>query len=197
MNFDAFTAGVEPGGLRNTKEIGILICYMLDYINQPFQHDDLVDIIQENGLANYFEVTSALSELIRLGNVAYTDEENQMIEITKNGKIVSRQLSSELSVSVRNRAVSAVLKLMEQRRIERENPVIIEKVESGGYNVTVRITDGMRDLMSLTLFMPSREEATMVKKRFHQSPEKIYSVVLASVVGERDMLKEALRELPL
>ena len=197
MDFDAFTAGVEPGGLRNTKDIGILICYMLDYIKQPFRHDDLVDIIQENGIANYFEVTSTLSELINLGNVVYTDENENMIEITKNGKLVSRQLSSELSVYIRNKAVSAVLKLMEQRRIERENPVTIEKVEGGGYNVTIGITDGMRDLMSLTLFVPSRNEANMVKKRFHQCPEKIYSLVLASAIGEKDLLSEALKEIPI
>ena len=29
MEFDAFNAGIEPGGLRSKNDIRILICYML------------------------------------------------------------------------------------------------------------------------------------------------------------------------
>ena len=36
MEFDAFSGGIEPGGLRNKGDIGILLCYMLDYLNVPF-----------------------------------------------------------------------------------------------------------------------------------------------------------------
>ena len=83
MDPNAFLAGVEPGGLRNTGDIGILICYILDTIGTAIGKDDLIDIIQENGLANYFEVSSALSELIKLNNVKYCDENSKTIEITQ------------------------------------------------------------------------------------------------------------------
>lgn len=195
MDYNAFSAGVEPGGLRNTKDIGILICYILDYINRPFQQDDLIDIIQENGFANYFEATSALSELVKCGNVKYADGQTKMLEITKDGKLVSRQLNSELSISIRQKAVTAVLKLTEKRKIEQENPVTVTKAEGGGYNVNIRITDGARDLMGLTLFVPDRSDANTVKRHFHENPERIYSIILASVIGEKEMIKEALKEL--
>ena len=42
MNFDAFSGGIEPGGLRNKSDIGILICYMLHNINSPFPEDDII-----------------------------------------------------------------------------------------------------------------------------------------------------------
>jgi len=32
---DAFTAGVEPGGLTSTQEIRILLCYMLIPWDKP------------------------------------------------------------------------------------------------------------------------------------------------------------------
>ena len=83
MEFDAFSAGVEPGGLRSTREIGILICYMLDQFGKPISREDLIDSIQENGIANYFEVSSAVSELIRLGNLSSDGNE---VAITKNGE---------------------------------------------------------------------------------------------------------------
>ena len=29
MDYNVFTDGIEPGGLRNKEDIGILICFML------------------------------------------------------------------------------------------------------------------------------------------------------------------------
>ncbi len=195
MDYDAFSAGVEPGGLRNTRDIGILICYMLDYLDKPFSQDDLINTIQENGIANYFEVSSAMSELIKINNVAFSDESAKTIVITDNGRLISHQLSSELSVSVRQKAIASLLKLTEERIIEKENPVIISKVQGGGYNVTMQITDGIRDLMSLTLFVPDRSIANSVKRQFHKNPQKVYSIAIASLIQEKELIDEAVKEL--
>ena len=69
MEVDAFTAGVEPGGLNSTRDIKILCCYLLNYVNQPVQHEQLVEALTVTGLVNYFEVASAISELLMMGNV--------------------------------------------------------------------------------------------------------------------------------
>ena len=133
--------------------------------------------------------------MIKCNNIEYVDEKQELVQITKNGKLISGQLHTNLSLSVRQKAINAALKFMEKRKVERENPVSIKKADGGGYNVTFRITDGMRDLMSLTLFVPDLSEANSVKRNFHKNPERIYSIVLAAVIGEKEMIKEALKEL--
>ncbi len=195
MYFDAFSAGVEPGGLRNTQDIGILICYMLTYINKPLYNEDLVKLIQINGIANYFEINAAISELIKNNNVQYCNDNKDLIKITKEGRLISHQLSSELSLSVRQKAVSALMKFNERRLIEKENPVTITKAECGGFNVNIRITDGIRDLMSLTLFVPDRTDANAVKRYFYEKPQRLYTVMLAAAVGEKNMIEQAIKEL--
>ena len=72
MAYDAFTGGVEPGGLRSKDEIRILLCYLLASVPAPLSRDDILTIMQENGFANYFEVTDSLSELEENGNVLRT-----------------------------------------------------------------------------------------------------------------------------
>ncbi len=191
MEFDAFSAGVEPGGLRSTREIGILICYMLDQFGKPISREDLIDSIQENGIANYFEVSSAVSELIRLGNLSSDGNE---VAITKNGELVAKQLSSELSSFVRNKALNSVREQMERRINEKENPVVIEKADDGGYYVTVCMTDGTRDLMSLRLLVPERSDAESVKNNFYNNPEKAYSIILATMIQDKDMVDELIKE---
>ena len=63
MERDAFTAGVEPGGLNSTNEIKILCCYLISEMQRPVPHDLLVEALTVSGLVNYFEVASAISEL--------------------------------------------------------------------------------------------------------------------------------------
>ena len=195
MEFDAFTEGIEPGGLRNRSEIGILICYLLDYIDKPFPKDDLIEIFQENGLANYFETVNAISELIKHDNVAYTDDVKRCLSLTDNGKMISAQLNGTLSLTTRQKATTAASQLIQRRKVEQENPVTITREEGGGYQVNMKITDGIRDLMSLTVFVPDIREANAVKKNFHKNPERLYSITLAAVIGDKNMIRNALETL--
>lgn len=195
MEYNAFQEGTEPGSLKNTNEIGILLCYILDKTEKPLTKDELIGIIQNYGMANYFETTSALSELINNGNVITDPENDQFISLSDNGKMISSQLNRELPLSIRQKALSATISLAKQRRIEAENPVVITKDSSGGYNVNMRITDGMRDLMSVSLFVPDKREASLVKKNFHNDPSRLYSVLLAVVTEDNELIKQTLEEL--
>ncbi len=195
MNFDAFSGGIEPGGLRNKSDIGILICYMLHNINSPFPEDDIIDIIQENSIANYFETRAAIAELVRCGNIEYADDNKKNLQITDNGILISSQLYNTVSVTVRQKTIGAIMRLAAQKKLEKENPVTVSQADGGGYNVNFRITDGMRDLMSLTLFVPNIDEVKTVKNNFYKRTDKIYSAVLASVIGDDNMIAEALKDL--
>ena len=45
MEFDAFTGGVEPGGLRTKNQIRILICYLLSSVDAPLSRQDIIGIM--------------------------------------------------------------------------------------------------------------------------------------------------------
>ena len=47
MEYDAFTGGVAPGGLRSKSDIRILICYMLKSVNAPLSGDDIIKVLQK------------------------------------------------------------------------------------------------------------------------------------------------------
>lgn len=55
MEYDTFTAGVGPGGLRTKNDIRVLLCYLLASVNVPLHREDILSILQEYDLANYFE----------------------------------------------------------------------------------------------------------------------------------------------
>ena len=67
FEYDAFDEGIEPGGLRSRNEIKVLVCYLLKSIEQPISKQLINEILQENSLANYFEINQAYGQdMIRM-----------------------------------------------------------------------------------------------------------------------------------
>lgn len=192
MEFNAFSAGVEPGGLRNKSEIKLLICYLLASVNAPLSKSDIISIIQDNGLANYFEVTDSIADLAENGNLITSGEKNELCSASETGRMVAKQLDKALPAVVRDKAVAAAINLLAKAKRESENKVEIVKADRG-YNVICHISGGDMDLMNFTLYVPDMYQANMVKDQFHRSPETVYQMLLALVTGNDDLAAGILR----
>lgn len=194
MNFDAFTAGVEPGGLRSQSDIRLLICYLLASVKEPLSKDDIVMVLQDNGLANYFEAASALADVLDKNNAATLPNNPDLCVANQTTMEISRQLDSTLPPSVRDRAVNGALALLSRAKRERENKVEINK-SGDGYNVTCHISGGSRDMMTITLYTPDLYQARAVKKNFHRNPELVYQAMMSLMTGNKDYLETVVKEL--
>ena len=194
MEFDALTAGVKPGGLRSKQDIKLLICYLLSSIPQGLSKTDLINVLQDNNLANYFEVASAFDELLKQGNLTEAQEEETFYTVTASGKMIAQELDVSLPISIREQVLSAALSLMAQQKRERENTVTITKIENG-WQVECHISGGEMDLMSFTLYVPDMMQAKLVKRNFQKDPQLIYSCMLAALTRNQDMVRELLGEL--
>lgn len=193
MDFDAFTGGIEPGGLRTKNEIRILICYLLSSVDAPLSKNDIISIVQDNGIANYFEVADALSELAERGNVIAGGANSDTYTAGDTAKLIAKQLDTALPHSVRDKAVAAAINLLARAKREQENRVEIQK-DARGYSVTCHISGGDMDLMSFSLHVPDQYQAQMVREQFHNSPETVYRTLLALVTGNHDIAAGILRE---
>lgn len=194
MEYDAFSAGISPGGLRSKKDIKLLICYILSNVNKALTKEDILTIIQENNLANYFEINNAFSDLIENNNICESSENKNTYTVTESGKMISTQLNSYLPLSIRDKAISASINLLAKIKRESDNKVTIDKC-SNGYLVKFNISGGEMDLMSFTLFVPDKLQADLVKKNFQESPEKVYECMLALLTKNDDLIKETLKKL--
>lgn len=191
MKQDAFSAGVEPGGLWHKNDIRILLCYILASVNAPLSRQDLTRIIQEKGLANYFEVEDALASLLTQGNIAQDQE--GCCTVTPAGREIADSLDATLPLSVRDKALEAAFTLLAQAKAQRENRVDLTKTKRG-YQITCHISDGEMDLMAISLYVPDKAQAKMVRERFYRDPEGVYKLVLASLTGDTGLAREYLRE---
>ena len=153
--YDAFSAGVEPGGLRNRNEIKVLIAFLLKNTERGLSRRQLMEVIQREGLANYFEASQALESLIEGGSVE----------------------PEELPRAVRDKALTTAEELLKQERRMRETPVEIIPLENG-----CNVKFIFNDLMTLTLYVADTEQAQSVKEKILADPESLYSAVIEQLM---------------
>ncbi|HJD23740.1 MAG TPA: DUF4364 family protein [Firmicutes bacterium] len=176
-----FSDGVEPGGLRTSQEIKILVCYMLMGAGEPMPRQAVLDIISGNGMANFFETGSAIDELVRLGHLSEGPDDT--LSLTETGRQVADTLSGMIPYTLRERSVKSALQLLTRIRRERENTVKIEKLPHG-CNVTCCINDDEYPLMSFTLRVADDLQAQLIRENFLNDPVLLYRSLLAILSGD-------------
>ncbi len=175
--FDAFSEGIEPGGLRSRTQIKVLITFIVSRVKEPMKDTMIIEALQTHGLANYFETTQALDELMANGNLACADG---FVYLTPKGAVSAEGLSKELPKSVKETALADALNLQLLEKRESENTVEIKKADKG-YYVTVRVIHKDEPLMELTVYAADHEQAEQLKRNFLKDPSHVYSTVVASL----------------
>lgn len=191
MSSNEFVAGVTPGGMHSKNDIKLLICYVLASVKCGISKADILSILQENRFANYFEAIDAFSDLLENNNIYCNDESANTYTVTKSGKLISDQLDVSLPLSVRERALSAALKVQSRVKREKENDVTIKKADCG-YFVTCNVSGGDLNLMSTTLYVPDMMQAKMVKENFQKNPDILYNAMLSILTKDKILASEIL-----
>lgn len=187
---EAFTAGVEPGGLRSMEEIKILICYMLGSIGEPVPRELIPEIIAGNGMANFFDIAASLDDLIRREHVA--ESASGLLTVTATGKEIADTLFRSLPFTLRERSVKAALQLLARGRSQKDTAVSIEPC-AHGYTVTCRVQDGDEVILSVSVNTADTLQANTVKENFLQDPALLYRTTLAVLNGQFRQEEQALR----
>lgn len=185
MLSDGFDEGVAPGGLKDPDDIKILICYLLKSVDRPLSFENLNEILQHDGLCNYFGFANALHELLVSGHIDLVRENGEdLYKTTSLGSATAELFERRIPVSVREKAVNAAVMLLSRIKRESENRVEIAENPSGGYDVTCSVLDMGDTLMSVKLLVADRAQAESVKRRFQSNPDVVYRGVVALLTGD-------------
>lgn len=171
---EAFTAGVKMGGLTDDTEIRILLCYLIKTAG-PVSREILEGALLEEQLVNYFEFSGALAELKRQKLI---EEGEKGYTATAKGATVADALGYDLPRSVRESAISAVIRLQRWVHRAEENRAEVVRGE-GGWRVICSIQEeDQPDTFRLELAMPDALTAEEVKNRFIARGPQVYSALL-------------------
>lgn len=177
MENNAASAGVTHGGLFNTAEIKILICYILNAINEPVPVNMLGNVLHYEGIANAFEVSDAVISLAESGQIKQHDSAEDTYIITQSGRNVAETLQTSLSYTVKNRAYIATLKMISNFKNAKETDFSITKDDNHTY-ITCSALDGGLPFLSVKLMVADESQANCIKEKFLNNPSEIYSGII-------------------
>lgn len=184
MDNNIFSQGVAPGGLREKTEIKLLICYLLKTLKRSLTRTQINEILQEYRIANYFEVNTAISELVSaeqlISNITDGDE---LITLTGRAELDVGLLERDLPRSVKEKAVKSGLKILQRERIEKESIVEVTALDHG-YHVTFIVKDMNTELLKITVYVADESQIEVAKRNFYNNASEICSGVISSLTVE-------------
>ena len=182
LQFDAFTAGIEDGGLRSSSSIAILACYIIVRSEEKLTKKNVVDALVEGKIANYFEITSAISKMIKTDNLV--EGEDGYLSVTSKCAFNVEMLENDLPITIREKAVELAAKTARLEIYKKENKATVEK-DGDKYKVTLHVSDKNCDFMVLSLYFPSKAQAQVVKEKFQTHPGEVYENLINSIFSKR------------
>jgi hypothetical protein len=172
--------GVGPSGLTDLSEIKVAICYLLNYCDEPLNKEQIFDILDVNKIVNYFYFSQALEELVKTGQLKQIDG---CYIPEKEGIESANTLQEALAKNIRLLLANSAKNYGERVCFEKWHNVKIQKLELG-YMITCEIADESMKLMSVSLFVPGREQLDAVQERFEANSEEIYKTIASLLTGE-------------
>ena len=178
MQFDAFTAGIEEGGLRSSSSISIIVCYILANCKEKITVQNIIDAMIVGKIANYFEVSNAISKMQKKGYIK--ENSNGYLEVTADCRFLVDLVENDLPITIREKSVELVNKLAAVDINKKENKVSIERLENS-YKITMHVSDINTDFMELTLYVSTEAQAVVIKEKFLQKPAEVYENLMNSI----------------
>ncbi len=173
---NAFTAGVKPGGLTNSTEIRLLLCYLIQSV-PGLTRTEIETALVEEELANFFEIASAIDDVIHQ-QLATLDQTSAAYFITEKGAKVAAEIAYDLPTSVRETAVSAAIRKQTWNKKSAEYHAEIKEQPDGQFAITCTIQEMGKEAFSLLLTMPNRPMAEMIRDQFILRGSEVYALLL-------------------
>lgn len=182
MENDAATAGVRAGGLFSTTDIRILICYILNTINEPVPVNMLANVLHFEGIANGFEVSDAVMSLAESGQIKQCSSKDDTYVITPSGRDVAETLKTSISFTAKDRAYAATLRMLSRFK-NAKNTEFTTTHEDGNTYLTCSLIDSGKPFMSLKLLITDDGQVECIRERILSDPAALYSGIIDMLTG--------------
>ncbi|MCD7845004.1 MAG: DUF4364 family protein [Oscillospiraceae bacterium] len=163
------------GFIRDKLDIKILILFVLEKLPGPVEPLVLSDLTLLDGGFTWFDYTDCLADLVKTGHITEADGK---YEITEKGRQNVNTVASSLPYSVRAKAERLTAQVAAAMRRSSMIETASEPGSNGGQTVSLRLSDGMGEIISLRLAVPDETQAQRIEAQFRDRAEEIYNRII-------------------
>ena len=172
--------------ITTLAENKVLILYILNLLDKDIRQDDLFKIISSINDINYFYFKQIIIDLIDSKLVGiYTKEEEQVIEITAEGKNAYLLTKDVLPGILKLKADNVFQR--EFSSIENEASIIAEFIpkNENEYTVKCKIVENNETIFEVRTFAGSRDRAKQIVDNWNKNASSIYPKILNMLLDQK------------
>lgn len=166
------------GFIHDKLDIKFLVLYIAARVEAPIDFATLTDLSLCDEGVDYFLFSQAVSELVQSEHLLF---ENDRYNITEKGRKNGAICEESLPFSVRQKCDQNLAKLNARLRYEAQIRTEIEQREDKGFCVRFIMDDHQDNLMTLSLYSPTLEQAEQMAEVYKKSPEQVYRAILSTL----------------
>lgn len=174
------------GGMKNVK---IFVLYLLENINYPLDFITINDVVMQTDYVMYLDFAEAFHEMVEMDLIQKIEvDEDEYFLITDRGRLVARELKSDILASLLDKALSKALRFLDFKKRQVVARCTVEKTDDGRYAVSCSFTEKGILIFSQTLIVDTENRAERMRDNFYERPEVIYKGVNALMAGNVNYL---------
>ena len=177
------------GAIGSVRNVKIFVLYLMENINYPLDFVTLNDIVMQTDYVMYLDFAEALAEMLDGDLVSKTERDGEAYyTVTEKGRMVARELKSDLLPSILDRSLSAALRYLNFKKRGIVASCTVSPTEDGRFEVRCSFTENKACIFSQSVVVDTENRAERMKANFEERPEAIYRGVLALMAGNVNYL---------
>lgn len=163
------------GFIREKLDIKILILFILKRLNAPVDFDKLSELTMCDDGISYFDFAECVDELVKTEHISFDGE---TYAITDKGERNGSVTESSIPYSVRLKAEKSTAAL--NAEMARNSMIVTGKEmrRGGGFTVSMSLSDGIDQILSMNLFAATEKQAEEIENGFRKNAESIYNTII-------------------
>lgn len=164
--------------LSDKNDIKILILYMINNVPAKMTEKVLTDILISSSFVDYFTFTEVIEEMLIAGLIDKVKEDGENVfKMARLGYESLTQLERRLPLFVREKSMSAAMKVLSNFRRQEEIEYSIEEIKNGCI-VNCSIVDMGDKICTVSMYVPNKVSGELVVKNFDKNRTQVYKTLI-------------------
>lgn len=178
----------QPNDLNSVK---ILICYLLQNLDESINSDELYEISVNSGIINYFYYNEAIDELLVNDTILSDVDENgnTRFSLSEKGKIFVKDFSTYVQLTFRNRIMYAAMQ-HEAKKLQNASLSLDYEDSDDGCRLICSISDCDKNLLEMKLLTQNRARAELIGERISDNPSAFYQDFIDYTIHKHSLPEE-------
>ena len=160
----------------------IIILYVLEHSLKPLSLEQIVKLCEEYDDITYFDICSYIEELKHSGFIEeIIDEQTLTYKPTPLGLSTLKELLELIPGVNLHNLKKLINKNLQSVKTDSDVGTIIIPISDDEMKVSCYIKDGNNELINISLYATSKEQAKNIAKNWNENSEDIYNEILKMI----------------